>query len=131
VVIVDTTIWIDLLNGRQNPHTEWLARAIPRQRLGLLDVILCEVLQGTKSELRFNEARAALLSFEVFSTGGVELAMTAARHYRALRAHGRAVRATIDSWIATYCLMHGHELLHHDRDFDHFEELLGLRVVHP
>jgi predicted nucleic acid-binding protein len=33
--------------------------------------------------------------------------------------------------IATFCLRHGHSLLHRDRDFDTFEEILGLAVIHP
>jgi predicted nucleic acid-binding protein len=41
------------------------------------------------------------------------------------------VRKTIDCLIATFCLQAGHQLLHHDRDFDPFEKHLGLPVVHP
>lgn len=33
--------------------------------------------------------------------------------------------------IATFCLRHGHSLLHRGRDFDHFEQILGLAVMHP
>src|SRR6266851_5081161 len=46
MVVVDSTVWIDYLNGARTPQTEWLDREIDRQRLGLLDIILCEVLQG-------------------------------------------------------------------------------------
>jgi hypothetical protein len=48
-----------------------------------------------------------------------------------LRARGRTVRTTIDGLIATFCLLNGHSLLHNDRDFDHFEQILGLQVIHP
>ena len=37
----------------------------------------------------------------------------------------------MDSLIATYCIENDHQLLHNDSDFDGYEELLGLRVVHP
>jgi predicted nucleic acid-binding protein len=67
----------------------------------------------------------------MFETGGVELAAAAAQNYRTLRAKGRTVRKTIDCLIATFCLRDHHALLHCDRDFDPFEQLLGLRVVHP
>jgi predicted nucleic acid-binding protein len=33
--------------------------------------------------------------------------------------------------VATFCIVEGHQLLHHDRDFDAFETHLGLRVLHP
>jgi predicted nucleic acid-binding protein len=38
------------------------------------------------------------------------------------------VRKTIDVMIATYCILHGLELLHADRDFDAMEQHLGLQV---
>lgn len=47
----------------------------------------------------------------------------AAAHYRTLRAGGITVRKTIDVIIATYCIEHGHQLLHDDRDFEHFRPL--------
>jgi len=131
LVIIDTTVWVDYFNGVATPHTEWVDREVGRQRLGLIDLILCEVLQGVRDETRFRQVQSRLLSFEVFDSGGRELAIAAARNFRALRARGRTVRATIDGWIATFCLLHGHALLHNDRDFDHFEEVLGLDVIHP
>ena len=131
MVIVDSTVWIDYLNGTRTPQTEWLDRETTQQRLGLLDIILCEVLQGLRHDRRFREVQSALLRFDVFATGGVELDLATASNYRTLRQRGRIVRATIDAWIATFCLLHGHRLLHNDRDFDHFEQVLGLQVVHP
>jgi len=131
MVIVDTTVWIDYLRDSATPQTEWLDRQVERQRLGLTDVILCEVLQGVRDEARFRAVRAELLRFEVFGTGGTQLALTTALNYRALRARGRTLRTTIHGWIATFCLMHGHALLHSDRDLDPFEEILGLQVIHP
>jgi predicted nucleic acid-binding protein len=59
-----------------------------------------------------------------------ELAVQSARHYRVLRKLGITVRKTIDCFIATYAIAHGHELLHADGDFDPFETHLGLRVIH-
>jgi len=37
---------------------------------------------------------------------------------------------TVDVLIATRCLANGLRLLHRDRDFDAFEQHLGLRVVY-
>ena len=113
------------------PETDWLDEQMARQRLGLIDLMVCEVLQGLSTDR--DEARVLrhLRRFEVFETGGTELAGDAARHYRLLRARGRTVRKTIDCLIASFCLRERHSLLHCDRDFDVFEELLGLPVVHP
>jgi len=131
MVIVDTTVWIDYLRGAENPETAWLDRELTRQRLGLTDLILCEVLQGVRGDAAFAQVRDELLGFQVFETGGKELAIAAAVNYRSLREKGYTVRRTIDCLIATFCLQAGHELLHRDRDFDGFEKGIGLRVVHP
>ena len=130
MVIVDTTVWVDYLNGISTPEVEWFDRESERQRLGLLDLTVCEVLQGVSTDAAARVLRT-LRRFEVFDTGGIALAEAAARNYRTLRAHGRTVRKTIDCLIATFCLEHSHTLLHRDRDFDPFEDVLGLQVVHP
>ncbi len=131
MVIIDTTVWIDYFRGSTTPETLWLERFLTRQRLGLTDLILCEVLQGLVDERSSAIVRTELIKFHVFSTGGVDLAIVAAGNYRSLRGQGFTVRKTIDCLIASFCIETGHQLLHHDRDFDPFERLLGLQVVHP
>ena len=131
MVIVDTTVWIDYFRGQENSETEWLDREVGRQPLGLIDLILCEILQGVHPESAVAAVRGELKRFELFETGGEDLAVAAAENFRKLRKRGRTVRKTIDGLIATFCVIHGHALLHRDRDFDHFEELLQLAVVHP
>ena len=131
MVVVDTTVWVDYLQGVRNPETDWLDQELDRQRLALTDVILCEVLQGLSDDAIARQIEDLLLRFEVFATGGVDLAREAARNYRALRRRGRTVRKTIDCLIATFCIREGHSLLHRDRDFDAFEKFLELSVVHP
>jgi predicted nucleic acid-binding protein len=131
MVIVDTTVWIDYFRAISNPETEWLDDELGRRRLGLTDVILCEVLQGVRDEHTADDVERQLLKLQVFQSGGVELARDAARNYRLLRSRGRTVRKTIDCLIATFCLREQHALLHRDRDFAPFEQLLELTVVHP
>ena len=130
MVIVDTTVWVDYLKGIDTEEVRWLDEEIDRQRLGLTDLILCEVLQGVRDEREARAVLAELSKFEIFSTGGVELVWAAAQNYRILRSRGRTVRKTIDCLIATFCLMHDHTLIHNDHDYEPFEELLGLKVLH-
>jgi hypothetical protein len=59
------------------------------------------------------------------------MAVSAARNFQSLRKGGYTVRKTIDCWIATFCMLNGHTLLHNDRDFQPFEAFLGLKVIHP
>lgn len=130
-MIVDTTVWIDYFRGTSNPEVEWLDREVARQPVGLTDLILCEVLQGVRDDRRFEELRRLLTGFALFSGLDPRTAVAAARNYRILRSRGRTIRRTIDCLIATFCLMHQYRLLHRDRDFEPFEEVLGLKVVRP
>jgi hypothetical protein len=130
MVIIDTTVWIDYLRGTDNRETLWLDSELTRQRFGLTDLILCEVLQGVRDPSTFRQVRHELLTFNLFETGGKDLAIDSANNYRKLREQGYTVRRTIDCLIATFCMQAGHELLHRDRDFDSFEKTLGLQVVH-
>jgi len=61
--------------------------------------------------------------------GGQEIAIQAARNFRALPKVGVTVRKTIDTVIANRCIKSGYDLLHNDRDLDPFARHLGLRVV--
>jgi predicted nucleic acid-binding protein len=131
VVIVDTTVLVDYFQGVRNAETDWLDAELERQRLGLTDIILCEVLQGVRDDVAAKAVERELAKLEVFDTGGVALAREAARNYRALRSRGHTVRKTIDCLIATFCLREHHSLLHRDRDFDPFEKFLDLSVVRP
>ena len=130
MVIVDSTVWVDYFKGLHNPETDWLDVHLDVQRLGLTTIILCEVLQGVRDERRAVAVETALVKLEVFDVPSVAVATQAAKNYRTLRSRGRTVRKTIDVLIATFCIEQ-HSLLHRDRDFDHFEEFLGLSVVHP
>ncbi len=131
MILIDTTVWVEYLNGSKTPETEWLDAQVDKQRLGLTDLIFCEVLQGVKDDRQAAEVQRELVNFEILPMGGIELAIESARNYRRLRARGRSVRKTIDCLIATFCLLHGHSLLHTDRDYDHFEQILGLQIIHP
>ena len=131
MVIVDSTVWVDYLRGVRNPEADWLNQEFTRQRLGLTDLILCEVLQGARSEAALQRILNDLSLCEIFDTGGTDVAVSAARNFMLLRTLGFTVRKTIDCWIATFCIREGHSLLHRDRDYDVFEKNLGLQVIHP
>ena len=131
MVIVDSSVWIDSLWGTVNRHSQWLKEAIGKEPIGLTSVILCEVLQGTRTEAQFQQSRRALLELPIFETFATGVAVVAANNFRFLRKRGITIRKPIDCMIATFCIESGHSLLHRDKDFDAFELHLGLQVLHP
>jgi predicted nucleic acid-binding protein len=130
MIVVDSSVWIDYFNGRATAQTDVLDR-LARARLVIGELIMAEVLQGFAAEAEFRRAERIFAALEFRPMLGREMAIAAARNYRALRALGATVRTTIDTIIATFCIVEGHELLHCDRNFDPFERNLGLRVVKP
>jgi len=131
MIVVDSTVWIDYLAFHENEHNFWLKQQIGRAEIGLTDMILLEVLQGIRSDKTFLQVRNRLNQFHVFDTGGQELAIATAENYRFLRKRGYTIRKQLDCLIATFCILNGYSLLHRDRDFNAFEEHLGLKVIHP
>lgn len=131
MIIVDTSIWVDYLRGADTPQTQWLYAQADQQRLGLTDLILCEVLQGVSDDSQAARVETQLSKLVIFQTGGRRLAIASARNYRILRPRVRTVRKTMDCLIATFCLMNDHSLLHNDHDYDAFEKHLNLKVIHP
>lgn len=129
MILVDSSVWIDFFRGKSNPQVERLDTLLGNEPLAIGDLILTEVLQGFTSDRDFNEARKMLDAFTLVKLGGKDIAIEAARNFRLLRDQGITVRKTIDTIIATRCIVSGYSLLHSDRDFDAFAEHLGLRVV--
>jgi hypothetical protein len=129
LILVDSSVWIDYFQGRITAQTEKLDRLLGQEPLAIGDLILTELLQGLADEREFQDARKMLTSLIVVELGGREIAVQAAKNFRALRRLGVTVRKTIDTVIATRCIESGDDLLHSDRDFDPFAKHLGLRVV--
>jgi predicted nucleic acid-binding protein len=129
LILVDSSVWIDYFRGNVTPQTEKLDSLLGQQPLAIGDLILTEVLQGFDNDGDFNGARKLLTSLMVVELGGQEIAVQAAKNFRALRRLGVTVRKTIDTVIATRCIEDGYDLLHADRDFDPFAKHLGLRTV--
>ncbi len=127
MILVDSSVWIDFLQDCESPQTRRLAALIGKQRLATADLVLAEVLQGCRSERLFRLTLFEMSSLPVLVIGSEDVAVQAARHHRALRARGITVRKTIDTLIATRCIMDGHHLLYSDRDFDPFVAHLGLK----
>ncbi|HLY44054.1 MAG TPA: PIN domain nuclease [Stellaceae bacterium] len=129
MILVDSSVWIDHLNAAATGAVRRLRELIRERPLLVGDLILCEVLQGLRSEREARLVERALRRFEVVSLLDPDLAVRAAANYRALRASGITIRKTVDLIIGTFCIERGHVLLHDDRDFEPMVRLLGLQIV--
>ena len=130
MIVVDTSVWIDYVNGVHTAQTDILDKELQERRVVTGDLIMVEFLQGFRDNKQFQTAKMLMNSLEYYDFVGEQMATKAAENFRLLRKKGVTVRKTIDVLIATFCIEHGFELLHNDRDFEPMKEILGLQVKH-
>ena len=130
MLVVDSSVWIDYFADRPVAACDELDRLLQdgHTRLVVPDLVLYEVLRGFRHERAMRQARLLLLTLSVESCGGEDVALTAAEHYRHLRARGITVRSSIDVMIAAFCIEQDYLLLHSDRDYDAIAVHRGLRL---
>ena len=129
MIVVDSSVWIDFLGGRNFPHVRRLRAIFDVEEIVVGDLMLCEVLQGVSDERRAREVESILRRFAIVTMAGDAIAVTAARNFRYLRSVGITVRKTIDLLIGTWCIENRTPLLHNDSDFRPMARHLGLIEV--
>jgi predicted nucleic acid-binding protein len=127
LIFVDSSVWIDFFNGVATRQTDRLHSGLGTEDFVTGDLVLAEVLQGFRHDADFNRGHALMSTINVIGIGGQEVAVQAARNFRSLRSKGVTIRNTIDTLIATRCIVDDYALLYSDRDFDGFVQHLGLR----
>ncbi|MGB7101039.1 MAG: PIN domain nuclease [Xanthobacteraceae bacterium] len=126
MIVVDSSVWIDFLNGRHLAHVRKLRTRLGTEEIVIGDLMLCEVLQGLENEAAARAVEDFLRRFDIVSMAGDAIAVVAARNFRYLRRRGVTVRKTIDLLIGTWCIENRVPLLHNDRDFVPMARHLGL-----
>ena len=126
MILVDTSVWVDLLGGKP--------RRIIREE-DLLRFVTCgpivqEVLQGLRPGLHSEAFRLAFLAIPVLSDPiPLRLFVSAAEIYRLGRRKGLTIRSSVDCLIAAIAIDHGIPVWHRDRDFTKIARYTGLEEV--
>lgn len=118
MTIVDTSVWIDFLEGGDHWSKERLKEKLgDRESLLYTEMILLEIIQGIRSregrERIEKEFGTLVLSSQKRST-----TMLAAEIYQEIQRKGFRIRSIIDCLIAATAIETGATILHKDRDFD-------------
>lgn len=127
MIVVDSSVWISVIANAELPEVASFLAISDRSQILVGDVILLEVLRGARSERSARLIEEDLRRFNLVRMIDAAIASKAAANYRLLRARSVTIRNTVDLIIGTYCMEHGHQLLHRDRDFDHMQQL-GLKL---
>lgn len=129
MIVVDTSVWIDLLNENRTPQAKRCIQLIEDgEPVALTDVILTEILQGLRSEREARLVESRLRAFPILRLDGLEDFVLAADLYRSARGAGVTIRKTLDCLIAAPCVRTGAPLLHADADFDRLAGCTPLRL---
>jgi len=128
MILVDSSVWIDFFRGERHAPCVALAQCLGDSSvdLGMADLVLFEVMRGFREGRSMRDAQRLMGELPPIELGGADNARRAAERYRRLRAQGRTVRSPTDVLLASYCMTHGHQLLHRDADFDSLKTWGGL-----
>jgi predicted nucleic acid-binding protein len=129
VIVVDTSVWIDVLNDNDTPQASRCVELIESgEPVALTDAVLTEVLQGLRTEREAQLVERHLRAFPILRLGGTEDFVLAAELYRTARRSGITIRKTLDCLIAAPCVRTGAPILHADSDFDLLASCTPLRI---
>ena len=130
MIVLDTSVWIPLLNGVDHPKAE-RARAIIEspEDIGVPGIVLEEILRGLKSDAQFRRVRDLLLSDFTYLEMGQPLFVRSAEIYRTLRKKGKTIRSPADCLIAACALEQNASLLEDDADFHTIAEVFPLKLL--
>jgi predicted nucleic acid-binding protein len=128
VVLVDTSVWVEVFRERSGRMRSALADALAGDDVALSRFTELELLQGCRDEKEWKLLRSYLDSQDYLDLSPSSWGQ-AARVYFDLRRTGRTVRSPIDCCIAQLALDHDILLLHRDRDFEVIAEIRPLRQL--
>ncbi len=118
MILVDTSVWIDFLAGRETPQAKAVESLVEsREDICICGIVLTEVLQGIREDKEYNNTKA-VLSELIYLPMAQETFFLAATIYRTCRSRGITIRNSTDCIIAATCIYHSVRLLHNDKDFD-------------
>ncbi|MBI5682263.1 MAG: PIN domain nuclease [Deltaproteobacteria bacterium] len=130
MILVDTSVWIDFLTGRDTPHRRLLHRLLENEEeICITEIILAEILQGIKEDADYDTVKNYLLEFPIIKPNGIHSYIMAAEIYRKCRRYGKTVRKTIDCIIAAIAIENKVALFHNDVDFKVIKKQADLKTI--
>jgi predicted nucleic acid-binding protein len=128
MVIVDTSIWIDFLKGRDTAGALHLEQLLDNEiDLFTSGIIVQEVLSGIKDKRTRNSVKK---DFEAFITVMPSLGthVQAAEIYDGCRKKGITVRSIVDCLVAALAIEYDLSVLQGDRDYQGISQVFPLKL---
>ncbi len=129
MILVDTSVWIDFLDGTNNQQTDYLSTSLESEiPIFYTGIILQEILQG------FNNKRQQAFIKSEFSklllvTPTIDDHIKASDIFTTCRNKGLTIRKSIDCLISALSIHYNLTLLDRDKDFAHVTKCFPLNRV--
>lgn len=118
-MLVDTSVWVDYLNGYPSRESDALDQLFDRPRqLCTCGVVVTEIFQGLRQDKNRALIADRFRQLIFLEPASIDLYFRAAEIYRAMRERAYTVRSAIDCLIAALAEANGAYLLARDRDLD-------------
>lgn len=129
MIVVDTSAWVELLRKTgSRVHLGLRRRIQERAELAVTEVVVAELLAGTRSEQDRSELRSMLLGFPLLPLWGLDAYEAAAGLFRSCRLAGEPIRHLTDCLVAVPAIEAGATLLAVDSDFETLARHTRLRL---
>ena len=130
MILVDTSVWIDFLTGKDTPYRHTLHGLIEGEEdICITEIILTEILQGIRDDTIYETTKNYLLEFPIIKPRGESTYIVAAGIYRKCRKAGKTIRTTVDCIIAAIAQENNLILLHNDIDFELIKQCIGIHTL--
>lgn len=126
MVIVDTSVWVEVFRDASGSRRDALREALGDEEAVLTRFHELEMLQGCRDEKEWGLLKSYLDTQDYLEMRDSSW-QDAARTYFDLRRMGRTVRGPIDCCITQVALDHDALLFHRDRDFEVIASIRPLR----
>jgi len=128
MTLVDTSVWIDFLEGGDHWSKERLKQLIEdRESIAYTHMVLLEIIQGLREKNDRNKVEKKFRDL-VLAPQKRSTIMLAADIYQDLQRKGIRIRSIVDCLIAASAIEIGATVLHKDRDFDNIAKHYPLKL---
>jgi predicted nucleic acid-binding protein len=131
MLLVDSSVWIDIARGIASAGTHFLDQRDEQEELATTGIICQEVLQGASSDAVFNRFRDQFWAMLILEPRELSTYEVAAQLHRSARRKGYTIRKPNDCLIAAIALEHGALLVHNDRDYLALAQVEPALLVYP
>lgn len=131
MILVDTSVLINYLKGKETAATAFLA-SLEESETPFAIPLMClqEVLQGARDEREWKHLHDLLITQQLTTPSDSEgCHIEAARIFFDCRRKGLTVQSTVDCLIAAQALQSGATLLHDDDDYARIARVRPLRAI--